>query len=53
MPQMARRNLYVRDADMPLVRRMERALKKQRMSLSEWFIRECIKELDRLAKERA
>lgn len=41
----ARKNLYVPDADMPKVRRLERMLKLDRMSLSEWFIRRAIEAL--------
>jgi hypothetical protein len=52
MAQMATRNLYIRDADVPLVKRVERSLKKQRMSLSEWFVRQCIGELERLQVQR-
>jgi hypothetical protein len=43
-------NLYVTKADYPAVKRLARILKVQRMSVSEWFVRQI---LERLEKERS
>lgn len=43
---MARVNLYIPDKDEPKVKKLKRICDQNRVSLSEWFIRMAIKEIE-------
>lgn len=43
---MARLNLYIPDKDEPKVKKLKRICVEHRVSLSEWFIRMAIKEIE-------
>lgn len=46
-----RKGVYIPDQDLPFVRRLERILKKRRLSLSAWFVQAVLAELDRIKRE--